>query len=223
MAFFGRADGNRILRDSSPGVRSVQSLLLRNYTFLRSIRSFESMAKTTRSATTAVAASSAMSPVVSAQTVVSDRGFGGRISRGGTHGQPAQAARRCMRARPAPWTSSHRVGRDVEELDLSILQARQGALARPRVGQRVVKGCAARSRRSASSRQGRSQHTSRRHRVGEASGARGNESHRDKGLSAPFEQCAEPKFRNIGRPGARSIAINGRRRSDGTPTRRSEN
>ena len=39
------------------------------------------------------------------------------------------------------------IGRDVEELDLSIHQGRQGALARPGLGQgRVAKGCAACSR-----------------------------------------------------------------------------
>src|SRR5438093_3264869 len=51
--------------------------------------------KTTSSAISA--ASSAMLPVVTAQTVAFDRGFGGRISRGGTHGRQAQAVRRRTR------------------------------------------------------------------------------------------------------------------------------
>lgn len=72
----------------------VRILPLRHYTVLLSIRLFETTAKTTTSVTNAVAASSAMVPVVTAQVVVFDRGFGGRISRGGPHGWQAQAARR---------------------------------------------------------------------------------------------------------------------------------
>jgi hypothetical protein len=67
---------------------------LRHYTVLLCIRLFEQTAKTTSSAIKAVAASSAMLPLVTAQTVVFDRGFGGWILRGGTHARQAQAARR---------------------------------------------------------------------------------------------------------------------------------
>ena len=87
--------------------------------------------KTTSSAISA--ASSAMLPVVTAQTVAFDRGFGGRISRGGTHGRQAQAVRRrtrnSARRRPLP----HRRGRHVEELELPVLEGRQTALAWPRL------------------------------------------------------------------------------------------
>jgi len=58
---------------------------------------FESTAKTTSSATKAVAASSAMLPLVTAQTVVLHRGFGGRIPRWRTYGWQAQTARRRTR------------------------------------------------------------------------------------------------------------------------------
>src|SRR5437899_10451183 len=54
--------------------------------------------KTTSSAIKAIAANCAMLPVVTAQTVAFDRGFGGRISRGGTHGRQAQAFRRRTRS-----------------------------------------------------------------------------------------------------------------------------
>jgi hypothetical protein len=68
----------------------LKILSLRHYTVLLCIRLFESTAKTTSSATKAVAASSAMLPLVTARTVGFDRGFGGRISRGETHGRQAQ-------------------------------------------------------------------------------------------------------------------------------------
>src|SRR5882762_3091125 len=81
--------------------RGFESHSLRHYTVLLCIRLFESTAKTTSSATKAVAASSAMLPLVTAQTVAFDRGFGGRILRGGTHARQAQAARR--RTRNSAW------------------------------------------------------------------------------------------------------------------------
>src|SRR5216684_8154278 len=74
---------------------------LRHFTVLLCIRVFESTAKTTSSATKAVAASSAMLPLVTVQTVAFDRGFGGRISRGRSHARQAQAARR--RTRNSAW------------------------------------------------------------------------------------------------------------------------
>jgi hypothetical protein len=77
--------------------RGFESHSLRHYTVLLCIRLFESTAKTTSSVTKAVAASSAMLPLVTAQTVAFDRGFGGRIWRGRTHGWQAQAARRRTR------------------------------------------------------------------------------------------------------------------------------
>src|SRR5216684_6392353 len=60
--------------------RGFESHSLRHYSVLLCIRLFESTAKTTSSVTKAVAASSAMLPLVTAQTVAFDRGFGGRIS-----------------------------------------------------------------------------------------------------------------------------------------------
>jgi Arm DNA-binding domain len=81
----------------------LQPPSLRHYTVLLCIRLFESTAKTTSSETKAVAASSAMLPLVTAQTVAFDRGFGGRISRGRTHARQAQAARRRTRTRPGKY------------------------------------------------------------------------------------------------------------------------
>jgi hypothetical protein len=75
----------------------TQFLSLRHYDVLHCILLFESTAKTTSSAIEAAAASSAMLPLVTAQTVAFDRGFGGWISRGRTHGRQAQAARRRTR------------------------------------------------------------------------------------------------------------------------------
>jgi hypothetical protein len=72
--------------------RGFESHSLRHYTVLLCIRLFESIAKTTSGAIKAVAVNSAMLPPVTAQTVAFDRRFGGRISRGGTHGRQAQAA-----------------------------------------------------------------------------------------------------------------------------------
>jgi hypothetical protein len=63
--------------------RGFESHSLRHYTVLLCIRLFEITGKTTTSATKTVAASSAMLPPVTAQTVGFDRRFGGRISRGG--------------------------------------------------------------------------------------------------------------------------------------------
>src|SRR5882724_3426318 len=81
--------------------RGFESHSLRHYTVLLCIRLFESTAKTTSSVTKAVAASSAILPLVTAQTVAFDRGFGGRISRRRTHARQAQAARR--RTRNSAW------------------------------------------------------------------------------------------------------------------------
>src|SRR5579872_5782887 len=61
--------------------RGFESHSLRQYSVLLCIRLFEITGKTTTSATKAVAASSAMLPPVTAQTVGFDRRFGGRISR----------------------------------------------------------------------------------------------------------------------------------------------
>jgi hypothetical protein len=66
----------------------------RHRTVLLCIPLFEATAKTTSSAIKPVAASSAMLPLVTAQTVASGREFGGCISRGRPHGRQAQAARR---------------------------------------------------------------------------------------------------------------------------------
>src|SRR5450631_1387285 len=78
-----------------------ESHSLRHYTVLLCIRLFDSAGKTTSSATKDVAASSAMLPLVTAQTVAFDRGFGGRIWRGRTHARKAQTARR--RTRNPAW------------------------------------------------------------------------------------------------------------------------
>ena len=67
--------------------------IFRHCTVLLCIPLFEATAKTTISAIKAVAASSAIIPLVTAQTVASGRGFGGRIL-GRTHSRQAQAARR---------------------------------------------------------------------------------------------------------------------------------
>jgi hypothetical protein len=66
----------------------------RHCSVLLCIPLFEATAKTTTSAIKAVAASSAMLPHVTAQTVASGRGFGGCILRRRTLGRQAQAARR---------------------------------------------------------------------------------------------------------------------------------
>src|SRR4029453_14156558 len=63
--------------------RGFESHSLRHYTVLLHIRLFESTAKTTSSAIKAVAASAAMVPLVAAQAVAFDRGFGGRFFAGG--------------------------------------------------------------------------------------------------------------------------------------------
>ena len=78
--------------------RGFESHSLRHYTVLLHIRLFESTAKTTSSAIKGVAASAAMLPLDTAQTVAFDRGFGGWIPRGGTHGRQAQTARRRTRS-----------------------------------------------------------------------------------------------------------------------------
>src|SRR5213083_622866 len=74
--------------------RGFESHSLRHYTVLLCIQLFDSAGKTTSSATKDVAASSAMLPLVTARTVGFDRGFGGRILRGETHGRQTQATRR---------------------------------------------------------------------------------------------------------------------------------
>jgi hypothetical protein len=74
--------------------RGFRGWILRHCTVHLCIPLFEATAKTTSSAIKAVAASSAMLPLVAAQTVASGRGFGGCILRGRTHGRQAQAARR---------------------------------------------------------------------------------------------------------------------------------
>ena len=81
--------------------RGFESHSLRHYTVLLHIRSFESTAKTTSSAIKAVAASAAMLPLDTAQTVAFDRGFGGRISaRGNTW--PASSNRSTSHAKRGP-------------------------------------------------------------------------------------------------------------------------
>src|SRR6266446_7068505 len=81
--------------------RGFESHSLRHYTVLVHIRLFESTAKTTSSAIKAVAASAAMLPLDTAQTVAFDRGFGGRISaRGNTW--PASSNRSTSHAKRGP-------------------------------------------------------------------------------------------------------------------------
>ena len=74
--------------------RGFGGRIFRLRTVLLCIPLFEATAKTTSSAIKAVAASSAMLPLVTAQTVASRRGFGGCILRERTHGWQAQGARR---------------------------------------------------------------------------------------------------------------------------------
>jgi hypothetical protein len=66
--------------------RGFGGRIFRHCTVLLCIPLFEATAKTTSSAIKAVAASSAMLPLVTAQKVSFRHGFGGRILRGRTHG-----------------------------------------------------------------------------------------------------------------------------------------
>jgi len=79
--------------DGVPGEGSIPAPLPPPLTLFSSVSDCSNrQQKTTSSAIKAVAASSAMLPLITAQTVAFDRGFGGRISRGGTHARPAQGA-----------------------------------------------------------------------------------------------------------------------------------
>lgn len=78
-------DGGRLEFSITIMNREFDSHSLRHYTVLLCIRLFESTAKTTSSAAKDVAASAAMLPLVTAQTVALARGFGGRIFCDGEH------------------------------------------------------------------------------------------------------------------------------------------
>jgi hypothetical protein len=71
--------------------RGFEGWIFRHCTVLLCIRLFEATSKTTISA---VAASSVMLPLVTAQTVASAVGSEDAFLRGGTHGRQAQVARR---------------------------------------------------------------------------------------------------------------------------------
>ena len=117
--------------------RGFESHSLRHYTVLLCIRLFELTAKTTSSAIT-IAASSAMLPLVIAQTVAFDGGFGGRIS-AMENTWPASSSPSTSNAKLGPANTRrrrplpHRRGRHVEELELPVLEGRQTALAWPRL------------------------------------------------------------------------------------------
>ena len=80
--------------------RGFGGWFFRHYTVLLCIPLFEATAKTTSSAIKAVAVSSAMLPLVTAQTVASGRGFGGCISRRNTW--PASSSRSMSKAKFGP-------------------------------------------------------------------------------------------------------------------------
>jgi hypothetical protein len=79
---------------------------------------------TTSGATKAVGISSAMLPLVTAQTVASERGVGGRISRWKTYG---------AKLKPLEIEGRTLISAHIEELVRPVLKGRQAELAMPRL------------------------------------------------------------------------------------------